>query len=168
MEQHDLLTRIQKSGRLHGRNESRRVTATVLGVLSELLPVTAYRRLIVNLPEEIRGNLPKPETDRIVEIVDCRRFLARVADRLFADSGDAAFLARVVLSELNAGERAVSPAALAHLVPMDLRPLFRSRPLIPWTTDAGASGVEALVRGGRPRYAEKPIAERRTAQVSPR
>jgi uncharacterized protein (DUF2267 family) len=147
MDQHDLLTRIQESGRLHGRNESRRVTATVLGVLSELLPATAYRRLIVNLPEDLRRALPVPETNRIVEIVDCRRFLARVADRLYADSGDAAFLARVVLSELNAGERGVTPADLAHLVPMDLRPLFRSRPLIPWSAEGRGPGVETLQRG---------------------
>ncbi len=158
MEQHDLLARIQESGRLHGRNESRRVTATVLGVLSELLPVTAYRRLIVNVPEDLRRALPAPETNRIVEIVDCRRFLARVGDRLYTDGGDAAFLARVVLSELNSGERGVSPAALAHLVPMDLRPLFRSRPLIPWTVDSEASGASGVSEVGalmrRPARAE--------------
>src|SRR6185436_3050029 len=119
MDQHDLLSRIQKSGRLHGRNESRRVTATVLGVMSELLPASAYRRLILTLPEDLRGQLPVPEAGRIVEIIDCRRFLARVGERLYADGSDAAFLARVVLSELNTGERGVSPAELAHLVPMD-------------------------------------------------
>lgn len=132
MDQHDLLSRIQKSGRLPGRNESRRVTATVLGVLSELLPSSAYRRMIAHLPEDLRRVLPVPEAGRIVEIVDCRRFLTRVAERLFADSGDATFLARVVLSELNEGERGVPPVELAHLVPSDLRPLFRSRPLAPW------------------------------------
>ncbi|WP_436530709.1 DUF2267 domain-containing protein [Actinoplanes sp. HUAS TT8] len=173
MDQHDLLTRIQRSGRLHGRNESRRVTATVLGVLSELLPASAYRRLTAHLPEDLRRTLPRPESDRIVEIVDCRRFLDRVADRLYTDGGDAAFLVRAVLSELNATAdsahllprpvapypvpRAVSPAEVAHLVPTDLRALFRSRPLEPWTVDAGASGMEALLRGtSRPLIAERP------------
>ncbi|GIF09002.1 DUF2267 domain-containing protein [Actinoplanes siamensis] len=143
MDQDDLLTRIQKSGRLHGRNESRRITATVLGALSELLPASAYRRLTAALPEELRQRLPAAEIGRIVEIVDCRRFLTRIADRLYADGGDAAFLVRVVLSELNEGAGGVSPAELAHLVPMDLRPLFRSRPLIPWV--AGTAGVSATM-----------------------
>ncbi|AEV85878.1 hypothetical protein ACWT_4859 [Actinoplanes sp. SE50] len=133
MNHDDLLIRIQRSGRLHGRNESRRIAVTVLGVLSEVLPAAAYRRLTATLPEELRQRLPPAEPGRIVEIVDCRRFLARVAARLYADGGDAAFLTRVVLAELNDGARGVSPAELAHLVPMDLRALFRSRPLLPWT-----------------------------------
>ncbi|GAA2702425.1 MULTISPECIES: DUF2267 domain-containing protein [Actinoplanes] len=128
MDQDDLLGRIQTTARLHGRNESRRVTATVLGVMRDLLPASAYRRLTGPLPADLR--LPPPEPGRIVEIIDCRRFLTRVADRLYAD--DAAFLTRVVLAELNAGARGTTPSDLAHLVPSDLRPLFRSRPEQPW------------------------------------
>ncbi|GIF14175.1 DUF2267 domain-containing protein [Actinoplanes teichomyceticus] len=153
MDQDDLLARIQKNGRLHGRNESRRVTATVLGVLSELLPAPAYRRLTMLLPEELRQRLPEPQTGRIVEILDCRRFLGRVAERLYADGADAAFLSRVVLAELNVTGRGVPPAELAHLVPMDLRPLFRSRPLVPWR--AGAETT--LAPAGAP-VAEMPLA----------
>ncbi|WIM93523.1 DUF2267 domain-containing protein [Actinoplanes oblitus] len=132
----DLLTRIQQNGRLHGRNESRRVVTTVLGVLSELLPAPAYRRLTAALPEELRERLPHPEPGRIVEILDVRRFLARIAERLYADSTDAAFLVRVVLAELNTADRGIRPAQLAHLVPTDLRPLFRSRPAEPWFAPA--------------------------------
>ncbi|GAA4609963.1 uncharacterized protein (DUF2267 family) [Actinoplanes octamycinicus] len=133
MNHDDLLTRIQQNGRLHGRNESRRVVTTVLGVLSELLPAPAYRRLTAGLPEELRQRLPIPEPGRIVEILDVRRFLTRVADRLYADSADAAFLARVVLAELNTADRGIRPEQLAHLVPADLRPLFRSVPALPWS-----------------------------------
>ncbi|BCJ40019.1 hypothetical protein GCM10010168_28770 [Actinoplanes ianthinogenes] len=133
MNHDDLLIRIQRNGRLHGRNESRRVTTTVLGVLSELLPAPAYRRLTAALPEELRQRLPIPEPGGIIEILDVRRFLSRVTERLYADSADAAFLARVVLSELNATDQGVRPAQLAHLVPADLRPLFRSRPAQPWS-----------------------------------
>ena len=149
MDQDDLLARIQRNGRLHGRNESRRVTVTVLGVMRELLPASAYRRLTGPLPEELRQRLPLPEPGRIVEIVDCRRFLSRIADRLYADGADAAFLTRVVLAELNSAVRGVTPAELAHLVPTDLRALFRSRPLQPWQVspvapESPASPVSAV------------------------
>jgi uncharacterized protein (DUF2267 family) len=169
MNQDDLLTRIQKSGRLHGRNESRRVTATVLGVLSELLPAPAYRRLTAALPEDLRQRLPPAVPGRIVEIVDCRRFLARIADRLLTDGGDAAFLARVVLAELNAAERGISPAELAHLVPMDLRPLFRSRPLQPWAAHAeshSTSEVRKAETSARSAEASTPDAGSRPSRLS--
>ena len=128
MDHDDLLARIQRSGRLPGRNESRRVACGVLTVLSELLPAPSYRRLTALLPEDVRQRLPRPGAGRIIHVLDCRGFVARVADRLMADGPDAAFLARVVLQQLNAIGHGVTPAALAHLVPADLRPLFGVRP----------------------------------------
>ncbi|MEV6349542.1 DUF2267 domain-containing protein [Actinoplanes sp. NPDC051851] len=133
MTQDDLLARIQLRGRLHGRNESRRVAAAVLTVLGELLPAPAYRRLIDPLPGEVRHRLPEPDTSRIVEIVDLGRFLTRIAERLYVDGPDGAFLTRVVLGELNTAGFPVGPADVAHLVSADLRPLLRSR--APTTTE---------------------------------
>jgi hypothetical protein len=126
MDHDDLLARIQRDGRLYGPNESRRVMLAVLGSLSELLPAPAYRRLLAALPADVRQRLPRPGAGRISPVTGVRVFVARIAGRLHVDGPDAAFLARVVLTQLNASGRGCAPAALAPLVPADLRPLLRS------------------------------------------
>jgi hypothetical protein len=56
-----------------------------------------------------------------------RKFLAGIAGRLSLEGPDAAFTARVVLEELNATGRVITPARFAHLVAADLRPLLCAR-----------------------------------------
>jgi uncharacterized protein (DUF2267 family) len=126
MDQDDLLARIQQDGRLYGRNETRRAIGAVLTSLSELLPAPAYRRLFSALPADLRRPLPRPGAGRIVPVTSSRSFVARVAERLYVDGPNAAFLARVVLTRLNTAGSACAPAALAPLVPADLRPLLRA------------------------------------------
>ncbi len=126
MDQDDLLARIQQDGRLYGRNESRRAIGAVLTSLSELLPAPAYRRLRSALPADLRRHLPRPGAGRISPVAGVRTFVDRVAGRLHVDGPDAAFLARVVLTRLNTLGGAGAPAALAALVPADLRPLLRA------------------------------------------
>jgi hypothetical protein len=164
MDQDELLARIQARGRLYGRDESGRAACAVLTALAELLPAPAYRRLLVALPADLRHRLPRPGAGRIAPVAGYRAFVARVADRLLIDGPDAAFLARVILGQLNAAGHGCTPSALAPLVPLDLRPLLRAVPAdtVPQPAPvpaipagAGRSGAEQC-RGlaglaGRPR-----------------
>ncbi|MET0418772.1 MAG: DUF2267 domain-containing protein [Actinoplanes sp.] len=151
MGQDDLLARVQRNGRLYGPNESRRAICAVVDVLGELLPEPAYRRLVASLPADIRQRLPWTGAGRFLPVAGVRAFVARLVDRLHTDGPDAAFLARVVLTQLNAD--GYGPAALAPLVPADLRPLLRAgAPVIAATVPAvrrvGAAkqGVARTVR----------------------
>ena len=130
MDVDDLLARIQQRGRLHGRNESRRAVCAVVETLGEFLSVRAFHLLAEQLPEDIRRQVVKP-TDpvRPVTAPTCRTFLSRIERRLYVDGPDATFTARVVLEQLNATRRVITPAAFAHLVAPDLRPLLSARPL---------------------------------------
>jgi uncharacterized protein (DUF2267 family) len=116
----DLLVTVQRRGRLYGRNETRRAITAVLGAVGDVLPPSVFHRLAVHLPAEIRRHLPDPGTP----VTGCRDFLGRIADRLLVDGPDAAFLARVVLENLNARPHGLTPGAVAHLAPADLRPLL--------------------------------------------
>jgi len=118
----DLLARIQIRGRFHGRNESRRAVIAVVETLGEFLSARAFHLLTEQLPHPVRH---RPSTTAAVPT--CRTFLARIADRLLLDGPDAAFTARVVLEELNASGRVITPARFAHLVAPDLRPLLCAR-----------------------------------------
>jgi len=116
----DLLARVQHRGRLHGRNESRRAIGAVVETLGEFLSARAFHLLTEPIPLPLRHR-PRP----IVPTV--RTFLATVAVRLHMDGPDAAFTARIILEELNATGRVITPARFAHLVAADLRPLLCAR-----------------------------------------
>jgi hypothetical protein len=146
MDQDDLLALIQRDGRLYGRNESRRAMLAVLTSLSEMLPAPAYRRFFSALPADIRQRLPRPGAGRISPVAGCRAFVARISGRLLVDGPDAAFLARVVLTQLNALGRGCAPAALAQVVPADLRPLLRSGAPETTVTHRAAVGIPSKCR----------------------
>lgn len=117
-----LLAEVERKARLHGRRESLRVVNGVLGALADVLPERASELLAPHLPAELRTALAgraRVETPAI-----CRAFLDRVTAIVYADKPDNAFLARVVLEHLNTSLRVISPAAFAHLVAADLRPLL--------------------------------------------
>ena len=125
----DLLARIQLRGRLPGRNESRRAVHAVVEALGELLTPRALHLIAEQLPADVRRRLPRPaEVARPVPPPTCRSFLARVGGRLHLEGPDAAFTARIVLEQLNATRRVITPAAFAHLVAPDLRPLLSAKP----------------------------------------
>ncbi|WP_430783664.1 DUF2267 domain-containing protein [Actinoplanes sp. G11-F43] len=117
-----LLADVERRARLHGRRESLRVVNGVVGVLSDVLPVRALELLTPHLPAEVRAGLAG--RSRVETAATCRAFLERVSTILHAESPDNAFLARVVLEQLNGSLRVISPAAFAHLVAADLRPLM--------------------------------------------
>jgi uncharacterized protein (DUF2267 family) len=125
MDGQDLMARIQERGRLHGTNQTRRAVQGVLGVLQDMLPAPAFRRLTAHVPAELHPAPPSAAV-RPIEMLGCRAFVGRVAARLFLDEPDAAFLARVVFENLNAAASGTTPAAIAHLVAADLRPLLRA------------------------------------------
>ncbi|MEV6846426.1 DUF2267 domain-containing protein [Actinoplanes sp. NPDC051411] len=118
----DLLARVQHRGRLHGRNESRRAVCAVVEALGEFLSARAFHLLAEQLPLPVRH---RPPADPAVPT--SRTFLAGIARRLLMDGPDAAFTARIVLEELNATGRVITPARFAHLVAPDLRPLLGAR-----------------------------------------
>jgi uncharacterized protein (DUF2267 family) len=120
----DLLTEVQRRGRLHGRNEARRVVCGVLEALGDILPGRATDLLLPQLPDEIRSRPLR--RDRCATPANCRAFLERVSTILYAEPPENAFLARVVLEQLNTTLRVITPAAFTHLVAADLRPLLRS------------------------------------------
>lgn len=125
MDGQDVLARIQERGRLYGTNHTRRTVRGVLGVLSDLLPTPAFRRLAAHLPGDVRPVVPSGE-GRAIEVLTCRAFITRLASRLLVDEPEAAFLARVVFEQLNAAAVGATPATVAHLVAADLRPLLRA------------------------------------------
>jgi hypothetical protein len=118
----DLLARVQHRGRLHGRNESRRAVRAVVEALGEFLSARAFHLLAEQLPIPVR-HLPPPNAT----VPTARTFLAGIAGRLLLDDPDAAFTTRIVLEELNATGRVITPARFAHLVAPDLRPLLGAR-----------------------------------------
>jgi uncharacterized protein (DUF2267 family) len=118
----DLLARVQQRGRLHGRNEALRAVGAVVEALGEFLSPRSFHLLTEQLPAAVRHRpavAAAPPTTRA--------FLAGIAARLFMDGPDAAFTARIVLEELNATGRVITPARFAHLVAADLRPLLCAR-----------------------------------------
>ncbi|AGL16767.1 DUF2267 domain-containing protein [Actinoplanes sp. N902-109] len=125
----DLLAGVQRGARLPGHRESLRVVSGVTGALADVLPSRASELLTPHLPAEVRSRLHgrvRTETP-----ATCRGFLDRITTILYVDEPDNAFLARVVLGQLNTALRVLSPAAFAHLVAPDLRPLLRSgRPAV--------------------------------------
>jgi hypothetical protein len=129
VDEDDLLTRIQRRGRLYGRSQSRRAVCAVVESLGECLSARAYQMITAPLPDEIRRLLTRPAAlGREPSGPTCRAFLARLGTRLCTDGPDVPFLARVVLEELNAARRVITPVAFAHLVAPDLRPLLSARP----------------------------------------
>jgi uncharacterized protein (DUF2267 family) len=122
----DLLARVQSRGRLHGRNESCRAVRVVVEALGEFLSARAFHLLADQLPADVRRRLVKPTLP--VRTMTASHFVARIGRRLLVDGPDAAFTARIVLEELNAGRPVITPAAFAHLVAPDLRPLLCARP----------------------------------------
>jgi hypothetical protein len=136
----DLLARVQHRGRLHGRNESRRAVRAVVEAIGEFLSPRAFHLLADQLPVAVRhrpvaaGSLPS-----------CRSFLAGIAGRLLMDGPDAAFTTRVILEELNATGRVITPARFAHLVAADLRPLLCAR-RAPVTADETNPAPRRVIR----------------------
>ncbi|GLY07829.1 hypothetical protein Acsp01_82080 [Actinoplanes sp. NBRC 101535] len=94
----------------------------VLGALADVLPERASELLSPHLPAELRAGLSGRA--RVETPASCRAFLDRVTAILYVEQPDNAFLARVVLEHLNAALPVISPAAFAHLVAADLRPLL--------------------------------------------
>lgn len=121
----DLLSRIQQRARLHGPKQTRRAVHATLVALAELLPEPVFRHLTAGLPAELRGR-PRP-ADSAPAAVGRRAFLTRIAHQLVIDEPAAAFIARAVFEQLNATGNPITPAAVAHLVPADLRPLLNAR-----------------------------------------
>jgi uncharacterized protein (DUF2267 family) len=151
----DLLARVQQRARLHGRNESRRAVCAVVEALAEFLSSRSFHLLAEQLPEEIRRRLVKPAAGlRPMTAPNCRSFLSRVGRRLLIDGPDAAFTARVVLEQLNATRRVITPAAFAHLVAPDLRPLLCARPA-PQLLDEKSPAPRRVIRV--PAAAPRPV-----------
>lgn len=119
MDDEDLLARVQQRGRLHGRNESRRALRAVVEALGEFLSPRAFHLLAEQLP------IPVDHRPAVAGTPPTSRgFLAGIARRLHMDGPDTAFTTRVILEELNATGRVITPARFVHLVAADLRPLL--------------------------------------------
>jgi uncharacterized protein (DUF2267 family) len=127
VDEDDLLARVQQRGRLHGRNESRRAVCAVVEALGEFLSARAFHLIAEPLPDDVRRRLRRPDATTPPLKPTCRTFLTTIGSCLLADGPDAAFTARVVLEELNATGRVITPARFAHLVATDLRPLLCAR-----------------------------------------
>ncbi|GAA1614530.1 DUF2267 domain-containing protein [Actinoplanes couchii] len=137
MEIDALLCNVERKARLHGRRESLRVVTGVLGAVTDVLPVRASELLAPHLPTEIRTGLARHT--RTETPASCRPFLERITALLYVDQPDNAFLARVALENLNASLHVISPAAFAHMVAADLRPLLLAgRPAVTRTQPAVA------------------------------
>jgi hypothetical protein len=141
----DLLARVQQRGRLHGLNESRRAVCAVVEALGEFLSPRAFHLLIEQLPDDVRHRVRRSEVSVLAPT--SRAFLAGIAARLFQDGPDATFTARIVLEELNATGRVITPARFAHLVAADLRPLLCAR-RAPVTADLDNPAPRRLIRVG--------------------
>lgn len=123
----DLLAIVQERGRLHGPNETRRAVRTVVGVLADVLPPPIFQRLVVHLPGPVRIGLPHSG----IPVAGCRDFITRIGGHLLVDDPNAAFLARIVLEQLNSAWHGHTPAQFAHMAPEDLRPLLRATAPLP-------------------------------------
>jgi hypothetical protein len=115
----DLLSEIQVGGRLHGRNETRRVVRAVLGTLGRVLDTTPLEKTV---PADL---LPAESPDD--HAWNARLFIHTVASLLMIDEPDAAFLCRITFAQLNDACDS-APAMLAPLAPADLRPLLLAYP----------------------------------------
>jgi uncharacterized protein (DUF2267 family) len=124
MNRENLLLRIEQRARLHGPNETRRAVCATLEALGGILPPPVLHPLLTAVPAEIRQHLPAAQ---VPKIRCCRDFITVIAGRLQIEAPDAAFLARVVFEQLNDPAYEVTPAAVAHLTPADLRPLLSAR-----------------------------------------
>jgi hypothetical protein len=173
MDRPDLLSRVQRRGRLYGRNESRRVIRAVIDILVEAVPVPQARRLAMRVATETGGGLPdaalSDDGPHNTEC-DCRAFITAVAQRLFTDEPNAAFLSRVVFGELNAAPHGITPAALTPSAPLDLRALLSAeaatesaRPSGP--TDLDQSVASKSVTPRRPSGATAPARRACTSTV---
>jgi hypothetical protein len=140
----DLLSRVQQRGRLHGRNETYRAVRAVVEALGEFLSQRAFHLITELLPEDSRRHLrhtPKPG------LPTCRTFLDAVTTRLLLDGPDATFTTRVILEELNATGRVITPARFAHLVAPDLRALLCAQ-RAPITVDESNPAPRRTIRVG--------------------
>ncbi len=129
MDEDELLARVQSRARLYGRNESRRAVCAVVAALDGALPARAVRQITAQLPAGVRRALPQPSSAHPHDKPDagCRGFLTRIAELLFVDGPNAAFLARAVFEQLNATATRNGPAAFAQTACPDLRPLLCAR-----------------------------------------
>jgi uncharacterized protein (DUF2267 family) len=129
VDEDDLLARVQGRARLYGRNESRRAVCAVVAALDGFLPARAVHQITAQLPVGVRRALPPPSSadPHHKPNAGCRGFLARIAERLFVDGPNAAFLARAVFEQLNATTGRNRPATFAQLACPDLRPLLCAR-----------------------------------------
>ena len=140
MDDEDLLARVQHRGRLHGPNESRRAVRAVVEALGEFLSARAFHLLSEHLPIPVRHCPAMAGT-----VPTSRTFLAGIAQRLLMDGPDAAFTTRIILEELNATGRVITPARFAHLVEADLRPLLCAR-RAPITADVTNPAPRRIIR----------------------
>jgi uncharacterized protein (DUF2267 family) len=140
----DLLARVQHRGRLHGRNESRRAICAVVEALGEFLSPRAFHLLTDQLPDPVR-HLVRGSASSVMARPSARTFLAGIAARLLMEGPDAAFITRIILEELNATGRVITPARFAHLVEADLRPLLCAR-RAPITADVTNPAPRRIIR----------------------
>jgi hypothetical protein len=153
MDRPDLLSRVQQRARLHGPNESRRAIRAVVDALVEAVPVAHSRRLAMRVATETGAGLPAAAlTDHSGRSGGCHTFIAEIAQRLFIDEPNAAFLARVVFGELNSAGHGITPAAVSSLAPPDLRPLLGAT-ISPDPRSLSSSTIEAETAITGPREA---------------
>ncbi|GGQ62786.1 DUF2267 domain-containing protein [Couchioplanes azureus] len=151
MHRDDLVSHVRARGRLHGRNEARRVIRTVLQACRQLVPDRTLQQVIVQLPAELAPPRVAPADDgagrQHIAGDACRTLIRSVAQGLHIDEPNAAFLSRVVFEQLNSYCRGVTPASLAPWAPAEVRPLLSARPddparryrlLLPTLGSAGA------------------------------
>ena len=119
MHRDDLISQVRVRGRLHGRNEARRVIRAVLQAFRQLVPDDTYRQIAVQLPAEIAVGPAVPG--------DGRPLTREVARQLYVNEPNAAFLSRVVFEQLNAYCHGVTPASVADSLPAEVRALVSAR-----------------------------------------
>lgn len=118
MHRDDLVSQVRVQGRLHGRNEARRVIRGVLQALRPLIPDDAFRQITAQLPAEI-GPIPAA--------TGAGPLVREAARLLYVDEPDAAFLSRIVFAQLNSWCHGLSPASVAAALPADARALVSAR-----------------------------------------
>src|SRR5689334_7901363 len=94
---------------------------TIPNIVFELVAGGALASLVVPL---LAGHVAAGDRRRVDQVTSA--LLTWVLT--LTEGPDVTFLARVVLTELNAARRVITPAAFAHLVVADLRPLLSARP----------------------------------------
>ena len=160
MNDEDLLARVQHRGRLHGRNEARRAICAVVEALGEFLSPRAFHLLTDQLPDPVRHLVRAASASPVMARPSARTFLAGIAARLLMEGPDAAFTTRVILEELNATGRVITPARFAHLVAPDLRALLcaqRARITVDDTNPAPRRTIRVGPAPARP--AASPVAQ---------